>query len=412
MTEILTGVDMSTVDLFDMRLWADGPPHELFAQLRAQRPVHANPLPDGSHCWALTKHADIKAVSRDPGTFSSARGGVFLHPDQMLPLEVLSNLLLYMDPPDHTPLRQILQRVFTPRAVAGLERQVRSRVTRTIDGFIENGSCDFVDEFAVPIPLGVLAELMGIPEVDIHHLHTWTEELEQTTRDAEPNTAGEAFGKMSAYLHAQIERQTAEAVADSLVVRLRSAVVDGQKLADLEILTFLGLLAFAGNDTTRNTMSTGMLALLEHPDTLEQLRADPKLIPGAVEEILRWTTVIQWFKRTATQDTEIGDARIKAGDRVIQWYGSASRDEDVFADADRFDIRRDQSEHMAFGGGGRHFCLGASLARLELRVMLEEIVDRLWDLEPAGDVERLASNWAHGLVHMPVTFQPGCRRLA
>ena len=215
---------------------------------------------------------------------------------------------------------------------------------------------------------------------------------------------------MSAYLHEQIERQTAEQVADSLVMRLRNAVVDGDKLNDLEILTFLGLLAFAGNDTTRNTMSTGMLALLEHPEALEELRANPALIPDAVEEILRWTTVIQWFKRTATRDTELAGEEIHEGDRVILWYGSGSRDENVFAHADRFDIHRGHNEHMAFGGGGRHFCLGASLARLELRLMLEETLSRLQDLELAGEVERLPSNWAHGLVHLPVTFKPADRR--
>ena len=405
-----TQIDVASVDLFDMRWWSDGPPHALFADLRRERPIHRNPLPDGSSCWALLRHADIAAASRDPGTFSSARGGIFLNPDQMLPLEVLGNLLLYMDPPQHTRFKQILQRVFTPRATATLEPNIRARVTRTIDKFVEDGECDLVDDLAVPVPLGVLTELMGVPEVDIHHFHTWTQELEVTTRDPEPNTAGPAFSKMSAYLHEQIERQTAEQVADSLVMRLRNAVVDGDKLNDLEILTFLGLLAFAGNDTTRNTMSTGMLALLEHPEALEELRANPALIPDAVEEILRWTTVIQWFKRTATRDTELAGEEIHEGDRVILWYGSGSRDENVFAHADRFDIHRGHNEHMAFGGGGRHFCLGASLARLELRLMLEETLSRLQDLELAGEVERLPSNWAHGLVHLPVTFKPADRR--
>src|SRR5439155_5990351 len=191
-TEMQTQIDVASVDLFDMRWWSDGPPHALFADLRRERPIHRNPLPDGSSCWALLRHADIAAASRDPGTFSSARGGIFLNPDQMLPLEVLGNLLLYMDPPQHTRFKQILQRVFTPRATATLEPNIRARVTRTIDKFVEDGECDLVDDLAVPVPLGVLTELMGVLEVDIHHFHTWTQELEVTTRDPEPNTAGPA----------------------------------------------------------------------------------------------------------------------------------------------------------------------------------------------------------------------------
>jgi cytochrome P450 len=192
-------------------------------------------------------------------------------------------------------------------------------------------------------------------------------------------------------------------------MRLRAAEVDGQKLDDSEILVFFGLLMFAGNDTTRNTAASGMHALLEHPDQFAELVADPSLIPDAVEEILRWTSVVNWFARTAKEDVELGGQQIAAGDKVVMWYTSASRDEAVFDDPDRFDIHRGSPDHKAFGGGGRHFCLGAGLARLELRVLLEEVVRRMPDLAASGEPERLPSNWANMLTSLPVAFTPGPR---
>lgn len=192
-------------------------------------------------------------------------------------------------------------------------------------------------------------------------------------------------------------------------MKLRAAEVDGERLTDPEILVFFGLLAFAGNDTTRNTLATGMHTLLQHPEQLQELVDDPALIPAAVEEILRYTTVVRWFMRTATKDTELAGEQIAEGDRVVMWYASASFDDEVFDDPTTFDIHREKPEHKAFGGGGRHFCLGAGLARAELRIALEEITSRMKDLQLAGDVERLPSSWANGLVKFPVTFTPGER---
>ena len=385
----------------------DGPPHELFKRMRAEAPVHWNPLPDGTGCWSVTRHADIAAISRDTETFSSHRGGIFLHHDQVLPLDLNRNMLLYMDPPQHTRYRLILQKAFTPHSVATMEETIRARVTRTIDAVIERGSCDFVDEIAVPIPLGVLTELMGVPEVDIPKFYDWTERIEASQRSPEPNAGLDVFAEFGPYLYEQIERQTAESVADSLVMKLRNAEVDGERLSDPEIVTFFGLLAFAGNDTTRNSAATGMLALLEHPDELQKLYENPTRADSAVEEILRWTSVVQWFNRTATTDTELGGQRISEGDRVVMWYASGSRDEDVFEQPDSFDIDRKKPDHMAFGGGGRHFCLGAGLARLELRIAFEEVARRMKNLQIAGEVERLPSNWANGLIHLPVEFTRG-----
>jgi cholest-4-en-3-one 26-monooxygenase len=402
-------VDLATVDLTDISWHAGGPPHALLGRLRAEDPVHWNPLPDGSGCWAVTRHADIAAVSRDTATFSSHRAGIFLHPDQVVPLALTRNLLLYKDPPEHTKYRLILQKAFTPHTVAALEDAIRAHVSVTIDAFIETGSCDFVADVAIPVPLGILAELMGVPAGDIPRFADWTEQIEYAQRAPEPELATPVFVEMAGYLHQQIERQAAEGVEESLVMRLRNAEVDGGRLDDSEILVFFGLLAFAGNDTTRNTAATGMLALLERPESYAALVAEPTLIAGAVEEILRYTTVVQWFNRTATADTEIAGQPVREGERILLWYAAASRDESVFEDPQTFDIHRARPEHMAFGGGGRHFCLGAGLARLELRVIFEEITRRMPDLALSGEVERLPSSWAHGLRRMPVRFTPGRR---
>ncbi len=402
-------VDLADVDLFDPRWHEDGPPHELFARMRAEAPVRWNPLPDGSGCWTVMRHADVAVVSRDTATFSSHEAGVFLHPDQVVPLDLARNLLLYMDPPQHTQYRLILQRAFTPHAVKALEDQIRARVTRVIDAVIERGSCDVVADLAVQVPLGVITDLLGVPDEDFDQFLAWTTEIEAAQRSPEPAAALEVFGRMGAYLAEQIERQTAERRSDSIVTALRDGQVDGRDLTDTEILVFFALLAFAGHDTTRNTTSGGMLALLQRPEVLAELQNDPGRIPGAVEEILRWTSVVQWFNRTATADTELAGQAISAGDRVVMWYTSASRDEAVFEDPQTFDIHRVKPDHDAFGGGGRHFCLGSGLARLELRVIFEELIRRLRDLQLAGEVERLPTNWANALVHLPVTFTPGPR---
>jgi cholest-4-en-3-one 26-monooxygenase len=408
-TGTLAQIDLAEVDLMDSRWFAEGPPHELFARMRAKAPVRWNPSPDGSGFWSLTRHADIATASRDFDTFSSWKQGVFLHPDQVVPLDLTRNLLLYKDPPEHTKYRAILQSAFTPHTVVKLEDDVRARITKVLDDAIEAGACDFARDVAVPVPLGVLAELMGCPDQDIPRLYRWTEQIEAAQRSALPNAASEVFLEMAAYLHEQIARQAAAGDEETLVMRLRRAEVDAQRLDDSEILVFFGLLVFAGNDTTRNTAAGGMQALLEHPDQLAELIADPGLIPGAVEEILRWTSVVQWFARTALKDSEIGGQPIAEGEKIVMWYCSASRDEDVFEQPERFDIHRAKPDHDAFGGGGRHFCLGAGLARLELRVLFEELVRRMPDIHPAGEPERLPSNWANMLTSIPVRFTPGSR---
>jgi cholest-4-en-3-one 26-monooxygenase len=398
-------LELTKVDLLDPVLFEDGPPHDLFARMREEAPVRWNATSDDEGFWSLTKHAHISAVSRDTENFSSWKAGIFLNPDQVLPLDLNRNLLLYKDPPEHTKYRLILQKAFTPNTVAKLEDDVRARVKRVVDAVVDEGECDFVTDIAVPVPLGVLAELMGLPDEDIPKLLEWTDRIEEASRSAEPGAATETFMEIAGYLQEQIEIQTERGDEDSLVMRLRRAEVDGEALNEAEILVFFGLLVFAGNDTTRNTAANGMHELLQRPEVFAELAADPGLIPDAIEEMLRYSTVVNYFARTATKDTELDGQAIAEGEKVIMWYTSASRDEDVFTDPERFDIRRDPNEHKAFGGGGRHFCLGAGLARLELRVLLEELTKRIADPELAGEVTRLPSSWANGLTSLPMRFR-------
>jgi cytochrome P450 len=392
--------------LTDLDRFADGPPHAVFDELRAQPPADTGLGPEGNRVWSLCSHAAIAAASRDTATFSSHAAGIFPHSDQVNPLDVNRNLLLFKDPPEHTKYRKILQTAFVPRSVAALEDDVRAIVTGVLDRVIEDGGCDFVAEVAVPIPLRVLASLMGLQEADLPRMEDWITRIEEAQISPEPAGATEVLGEMAAYLAEQIAAQK-QAGGDSLVVTLAEAEVDGERLTDAEILVFFALLVFAGNDTTRNTMSGGMLALLDHPDQLELLRAEPERIEAAVEEILRWTSVVNYFCRTATAETELAGREIGAGDKVMMWYPAGSRDPEVNDDPHRFDVTRAEPAHMAFGGGGRHFCLGAGLARLELRVAFEEILRRLTGIRFAGQPERLRSNWANALTKLPIEFNPG-----
>ena len=396
--------------LTDPETFADGPPHALFDELRLEPPADTGLGPQGNRLWSVCSHAAIAAASRDTATFSSWAAGIFPHADQVNPLDVNRQLLLFKDPPEHTKYRKILQTAFVPRSVARLEGRVREIVTEVLDAVIEAGRCDFVADVAVPIPLRVLAELMGLPVSDVPRLADWTARIEAAQISPEPAAALPVLGEMATYLGEQIAAQK-EAGGESLVTTLAEAEVDGERLDDAEILVFFALLVFAGNDTTRNTMAGGMRALLEHPDQLDLLTREPERIETAVEEILRWTSVVNYFCRTATTDTELGGRRIAAGEKVVLWYPAGSRDPEMNQDPQAFDVTRPEPTHMAFGGGGRHFCLGAGLARLELRVAFEEVLRRFRDVRPAGPPERLRSSWANALTSLPIEFQPASKEL-
>jgi cytochrome P450 len=397
-------IDLDTVDLTDLAHFTDGPPHELFARLRAEAPVHRNRCADGTAFWSLTRAEDIVAVSRDTETFSSYRGGIHFRPDALFPLELARDLLIYKDPPEHTKFRNILRKAFLPRIVTEMDDQIEQIVAARLDAIAPRGECDLVTDLAVPVPLNVLTRLLGVPDEDMPLLLSWTDELERGLtlgRDVAPIVAemGGYFGRLVAE-----ERVRG---ADSLTNALYAAEVDGERLNEQEIAMFFGILVFAGNDTTRNAFSGGMRALIEHPDQLALLRRDPELLPNAVEEILRWTAPLNYFARTATRDTTVRGVPIAAGDRLVMWYAAGNRDGHVFAGADRFDITRPRPAHDTFGGGGPHFCLGAHLARRELTILLKRTLERLHDITIAGPTAKVPSVFVNSLTTLPVRFTVG-----
>jgi methyl-branched lipid omega-hydroxylase len=404
MSGAVSDVDLDRIDLSDPDVFSGGPPHELFARMRRETPVHWNDSADGEGFWSLTRAADIRAVSRDPETWSSAVGGVFIREDVPIPVELMRLIMLGMDPPLHTRHRMLVQKVFTPHTVNRQEDLIRARVNALIDRVCERGECDFVEELAVELPLQTIAEILGVPQEDRGRLFEWTNRIEAAHTDHTPDGLA-AFGEMGEYLAALIAERR-EARSDDLISALMDAEVEGERLNDLEITSFFGLLMFAGNDTTRNTASGGLLALLEHPDQRRALSLDPQSLPGAIEEILRWVTPVMWFSRTATRDAVLRDVEIREGQKLVLWYASGSRDEELVSDPMEFDVTRPGVEHQAFGGGGRHFCLGASLARLQLRVLFGELLRRLPDVELAGAPVRLRSNWVNGLTSLPIRFTP------
>jgi cholest-4-en-3-one 26-monooxygenase len=394
--------DTLDVDLLDLELFADGPPHAVFRRLRNEAPICRLPEPDGPGYWAVTRYEDVVEVSRHPQLFGSNPNTMIKDPDD--DTHGAGAIMLNEDPPRHTQLRKLVNRGFTPRQVTQLEPRVREIVGRLLDTAASRGEFDLVSDVAVELPLQVIAELVGVPEDERHTVFAWTEtmmsigdpELGGTEADARA-----AMTEMFAYAD-RLAGERATGDGTDLLSVLLAADVDGDRLTQMDVDLFFMLLMNAGSETTRNLITGGMLALFEHPDERARLQADLPLLTSAVEEMLRWVTPVMHFRRTARDDCEIAGQEIAAGDKVAIWYVSANRDERVFADPDRFDVERTPNEHVAFGAGGPHFCLGASLARLEARVMFEELLTRLPALEPAGPVRRLRSNFIHGIKELPV----------
>lgn len=402
-------IDLAKVDLTDLSYFEDGPPYELFARMRSEASPHWNAL-DGDEpgFWSFTKAADIAAISRDPATFSSARGGVFATRQGAVPPEVLAEVILGMDPPRHTQHRNVVQAVFTPKLIRQKEENVRATVTALIDDVIEKGSCDFVDDIAVELPLRIIADMLGVPQDDRRQLFEWTNMLSKAAATADPQLGMGALMEIGGYMTGLTAERKANPGED-MVSRMITAEVDGESLSEAEVIFFFGILMFAGNDTTRNTASTGMRALIENADQRQKLIDDPSAIPNAVEEMLRWATPVIYFTRVAQCDTEVGGHAIREGERVALWYSAGSRDPEANADPERFDVSREKPPHQAFGGGGAHFCLGNGLARLELRILFEELMRRMPDMQFAGPITRMTSNFSNELTSMPVTFTPGTR---
>jgi cytochrome P450 len=392
------GID---VDLLDPETYRNGPPYEAFRRMRADAPVCWCAERDGPGFWALTRHADVVAVSRDHATFSSYAGGVMTPDLDAVGLATNRLMLLNMDPPAHTKLRNLVNRGFTPRQVARLEPRMRELAAGIVAAVAPAGRCDFVAQVAGELPSAVIAELLGIPIEDGRRLYELTERM-HTAGDPEGSRA--AAAQMLGYA-AELRQRKRAAPADDIATVLLEAEIEGERLGDFEFDIFFLLLINAGGDTTRNLVASGLLALLEHPAELEALRRDRALLPSAIEELLRWCVPVVQFRRTATRDAEVGGQRVRAGEKVVMFYPSANRDEAVFAEPDRFDVRRAPNPHVAFGGGGAHFCLGASLARLEIRCLFEAVLDRLHRIELDGPVERLHSWFINGPRRMPVRFE-------
>jgi cholest-4-en-3-one 26-monooxygenase len=398
-TESLADIDLTNPDAF-----VAGVPHEWFTRLRREAPVYWHDEADGPGFWAVTSFDEFVTVNRDPMTYSSSRGAVFLWDMPEDALEQQRLLMLNMDPPLHTRYRLLINKGFTPRMVNALEATMRDRTREILDRVADRGECDFVVDVAAELPLQVIADLMGVPQEDRHKLFDWSNRM-VGAEDPEYGITEEdtAIASMELYAYAaELANQKRANPSDDLISVLSQAEVDGERLSGLEIDLFFLLLSVAGNETTRNLISHGLVALLEHPDQLARLRADPGLMGSAIEEMLRWASPVMQFRRTATVDHELGGQRISDGDKVVFWHISANRDETKFDDPFTFDIARSPNEHVAFGGGGPHFCLGANLARMEIRLMFEELLARFPEMEITGEVSRLRSNFINGIKHIPL----------
>ena len=408
-------MQLSDINLLDRDRFTEGIPHDWFTFLRREAPVFHHPEPNGPGFYVISKHADVGIVEMDAKTYSSAakRGGVVgleePTPEERADLEnqaaFTGNMMLYMDPPDHTLYRKIVHDAFRPRMIWALEQKIRERAIHILDEAIAKGECDFVVDVAAELPLQAIAELLGVPMEDRHKLFDWSNRMigsiDPEYAVSEENVRNAQI-EMFAYAQELAEDRRANP-RDDIVTTLLQAEVEGHSLNDLDFNLFFLLLAVAGNETTRNAISHGMAALLDNPDQYQVLVEDPSVIDLAVEEIVRWASPVMYFRRNVTQDTELHGHKFKEGDKLSLWYISANRDEEVFDEPFKFDVRRDPNPHIAFGHG-HHFCLGFNLARLEIKVLFEELAKRVTKIESVGDISRLRSNFIAGIKHLPVRF--------
>ena len=406
------GGDLENVLVTEREVWQDGPPHELFRRMRRECPVHwterISEYPEEPGYWSVTTADDIHAVSRDWQTYSSERGGVTAV-SAVFPLELVRAMFIGMDPPKHDRIKQLFQAGFTPRRIAAHEEAIRAIVVDVLDGLEGRGTCDLVTDVAQPVVSRVIGSFMGIPPEDDA---VWANLMNATLGASDPDLAPQGIEGVIENDVPQIFERCRRMVAerrenptDDLTSVLVHAEVDGERLEEHEIVMGFFLLVAAGNDSTKATYCSGMLALMEHPDQRRILLEDPSLIPSAVEESLRMFPAFAHFRRTATGDAELHGRRIREGDKVVMWYVSSNRDESRYADPDRFDVRRNP-EHQAFGAGGRHFCLGTALARLELRILFEETLARFPGMELAGTPTVVESAFLNQLKTLPVRLTP------
>jgi cytochrome P450 len=405
------------VDLADNDRFLDGvTPWRMFDTLRRHDPVHWQPEPaPNSGFWAVTRHADIVGVDRDSDTFTSTR---FVNLEEVDDdLMAIRRSMLETDGTRHHALRRLLQRDFSHRAVARYEVFLRGLTGRTLDAALAKGSFDFVREIAADFPINVLARMLDVPDGDTKKLIDWGNRIigntdpdyadvllhsEESERYRDLPFRSPAALEVFAYGRELAAERRGGSGTDLVSKLVNQVPADGVPLSGNDFDNYFLLLVVAGNETTRHAISHSMLALLEHPDQLARLQAEPGLIPVAVEEFLRWASPVYHFRRTATRDVELGGKRIREGDKVVLWFASGNRDEAVFDDPYAFDVTRSPNDHVTFGKGSPHFCLGNTLARLEIRVMFEELLPRLSSIRLAGDVRRVRSNFVNGIKTLPV----------
>jgi methyl-branched lipid omega-hydroxylase len=373
------------------------------------------PLPRGPGYWSVTRHADVVQASRRSDLFCSGKGvNIADLPEQM---NEFFGSMIAMDDPRHARLRGIVSRGFTPRALGKLQHDVERRAKALIDAVIEQGECDFVTRIAAPLPLGIICDMMGIPESQTQFVFDQTNIIlglgdpEYVTPGTNPIVAALTAGGALVALMNEIGAERRKNPTDDLTSQMLHAQIEGQGITDQELASFFVLLVAAGNETTRNAISHGMKALSDNPSERHKWASDfDAVAPTAVDEIVRWASPVIHFRRTVTQDTELGGQPLRAGEKIVLWYNSANRDEQVFDQPYRFDVTRRPNEHVGFGGPGAHHCLGANLARREITVVFRELFRRLPDLEISAAPVMLQSNFIHGIKRMPCKFTPGRAR--
>ena len=401
-------MDLKNLDIYNPDHYVNDVPHEAFATLRKESPVHWHEHPDGGGYWVVSRHEDVVAVSKDFNTFSAQRGFVIVDD---LPEDILKQAqgqLLGMDPPNHGPIRRAVVKRFTKKLLAELEPKIRKITTDILDQVdlrFENEElcCEFVDDLAGELPTSVIGSLLGVPSDMGAQLRRWAD---FQTSASDPDIGGteeetqNASLEMGAYGY-QLAMERKDGGGDDLISLLINVEIEGHKVTEAEFASLFVQITVAGNETTRGLLAGGMLELIKHPHFYKELESDPSLLPQAIEEMLRWTCPLHYFRRTATCDTEIGGQKIRENDRVVMMYSSANFDETVFTQPMEFDIHRENNPHLGFGYG-IHLCLGANLARLETRIFFEEFFKRYRSITLDGEPKRIRSNLVNGLKYMPV----------
>jgi cytochrome P450 len=399
-------LDITQVDLSDLRLWHDGPPHDVFTTLREDAPAHWSEMRtyDGEPgFWSLSRHEDIRAASMDWGTYSSALGGMMLPDESAVPMDLQREVIISMDPPRHTRVKALFQRAFTPKAIDAHADRVRAIVASALDGLATQGGGDLVRDVGGPVTARVIGSMLGTaPEMDRTLVEWANVGLAFEDPEYRPNLERlyELVQEGGEYVLPLIQERRREPT-DDLLTALAMAEVEGDRFSDMEIFMQFGILIAGGTDSTKSVYTSAIHALLQDRAQLDLLRNDPDRIPDAVEEFLRYFPAFSYMRRTATSDVELHGKRIAAGDKVVFWYVSGNRDERVYEDPQQLDVTR-SPQHQAFGAGGRHFCLGAALARLELRILIEETLDRLPGLALAGPPARTRSTFLNQFKSLPV----------